>query len=103
QELGTLGFECSPEEVEVEDITQNQTNTIRACTAQAAEVRETQITPQIQPQELAFIIINIIIYIYGKCLQGISEDLRAYRTELRNLQDPQLLLALDGMMEVRIP
>ncbi|XP_017589846.1 PREDICTED: interleukin-12 subunit alpha [Corvus brachyrhynchos] len=35
----------------------------------------------------------------GKCLQGISEDLRAYRAQLRNLNDPQLLVTLDGMME----
>ncbi|XP_015472430.2 interleukin-12 subunit alpha, partial [Parus major] len=90
KELGTLGFECSLEEVDVEDITQNQTNTIRACTAQAAE-------PGNCP------VLERSTFDKGKCLQGISEDLRTYRTELRNLQDPQLLLALDGMMEVRIP
>lgn len=44
-----------------------------------------------------------IFFSQGKCLQGISEDLRAYRSHLRILEDPQLLLALDELMKVRIP
>ncbi|NXI76110.1 IL12A protein, partial [Rhipidura dahli] len=93
QELGTLGFECTLEEVDLEDITESQMNTIKACTAEDPGVK--------QPENER--IPNNSPFSQGKCLQGISEDLRTYRAQLSNLNDPQLLVALDGMMEVRIP
>ncbi|KAM4770516.1 interleukin-12 subunit alpha [Cyanocitta cristata] len=86
QELGTLGFECTLEEVDLEDITENQMNTIKACTAE-------------DPGPGNCPALERSTFDKGKCLQGISEDLRAYRAQLRNLNDPQLLVTLDGMME----
>ncbi|XP_005051470.1 PREDICTED: interleukin-12 subunit alpha [Ficedula albicollis] len=89
EELDTLGFECTLGEVDLEDITENQINTIRACTAEPG--------PGNCP------VLERSTFDKGKCLQGISEDVRTYRAQLGNLQDPQLLGALDGMLEVRIP
>ncbi|KFO59180.1 IL12A protein, partial [Corvus moneduloides] len=99
QELGTLGFECTLEEVDLEDITENQMNTIKACTAEDPGVNQREIERNREKTSL----LPPSFMQYGKCLQGISEDLRAYRAQLRNLNDPQLLVTLDGMMEVRIP
>ncbi|NXO23606.1 IL12A protein, partial [Cisticola juncidis] len=89
QERGSLGFNCTFEEVDLEDITKNQTNTIRACTAEDPGVKHREITDktEISPRG---------------CLWGISEDLRAYRAELSSLGEPQLLQALDELMQVRI-
>uniref|UniRef100_A0A8D2MAF8 IL-12A n=1 Tax=Zonotrichia albicollis TaxID=44394 RepID=A0A8D2MAF8_ZONAL len=89
-ESNTLGFECSLEEVDLHDITENQLNTLRACTAA-------------DPGPGNCPVLEKSTFDEGKCLQGISEDVRAYRAQLRSLPDPQLLAALDGMMEVRIP
>ncbi|KFV51308.1 Interleukin-12 subunit alpha, partial [Tyto alba] len=94
QELGTLGFECTLEEVDLEDITKNQINTIKACTSEDPGV-------------------NIYIYIYKvsasyfhrtavKCLGGIYEDLNAYRAELKNFNDQKVLATIDEMMKVSI-
>ncbi|TRZ09718.1 hypothetical protein HGM15179_017382 [Zosterops borbonicus] len=93
KERDILRFNCTFEEVDVEDITENQMNTISACTAQDPGVKHTEIRDKI----------TILPPSFGKCLQGISEDLRSYRPHLRSLEDPQLLLALDELMEVRIP
>ncbi|NXW20420.1 IL12A protein, partial [Circaetus pectoralis] len=75
QEFGTLGFECTLEEVDLEDITKNQTNTIKACTSEDPG---------------------------SKCLQGIYEDLNAYRAELKNFNDQKVLAKIDEMMKVSI-
>ncbi|NWH58310.1 IL12A protein, partial [Geococcyx californianus] len=88
QELSTLGFECTLEEVDLEDITENQINTIKACTSEDPGVN---------------IYIYIYMYIYlNKCLQGIYEDLNAYRAELKNLSDQEVLTSIDEMMKVSI-
>ncbi|KFV04716.1 hypothetical protein N339_05051, partial [Pterocles gutturalis] len=75
QELGTLGFDCTLEEVDLEDITKNQINTIKACTSEDPE---------------------------SKCLQGIYEDLNAYRAELKNFNDQKILTTIDEMMKVSV-
>ncbi|XP_050834078.1 interleukin-12 subunit alpha [Serinus canaria] len=82
----TLGFECTLEEVDLQDITENHINTLRACTAE-------------EPGPGNCPVLEKSTFDEGKCLQGISEDVRAYRAQLRSLPDPQLLAALDGMME----
>ncbi|KFP81480.1 hypothetical protein N311_08568, partial [Apaloderma vittatum] len=71
----TLGFECTLEEVDLEDITKNQINTIKACISEDPE---------------------------STCLQGISEDLNAYKAELRNFSDHLLLAKIDEMSKVSI-
>jgi len=38
----------------------------------------------------------------SKCLQGIYEDLKAYRAELRNSNDSSVLATIDEMMKVSI-
>uniref|UniRef100_A0A8C0BDU6 Interleukin-12 subunit alpha n=1 Tax=Buteo japonicus TaxID=224669 RepID=A0A8C0BDU6_9AVES len=75
KDLSTLGFECTLEEVDLEDITKNQTNTIKACTSEDPGT---------------------------KCLQGIYEDLNAYRAELKNFNDQKVLAKIDEMMKVSI-
>ncbi|KFQ20077.1 Interleukin-12 subunit alpha, partial [Merops nubicus] len=87
QELGTLGFECTLEEVDLEDITKNQINTIKACTSEDPEVKNT----------------NKQTTIYqSKCLEGIYKDLNIYRAELNNLNDQKVLATIDEMMKVSI-
>ncbi|NXF55890.1 IL12A protein, partial [Oceanites oceanicus] len=86
QELGTLGFECTLEEVDPEDITKNQINTIKACTSEAPGVKKK----------------NISSFSISKCLQGIYEDLNAYRAELKNFNDQKVLATIDEMMKVSI-
>ncbi|KFV97804.1 Interleukin-12 subunit alpha, partial [Fulmarus glacialis] len=91
QELGTLGFECTLEEVDLEDITENQINTIKACTSEAPGVKKKY---QVSAS-----------YFHGtavKCLQGIYEDLNAYRAELKNFSDQKVLATIDEMMKVSI-
>ncbi|KAM9378609.1 interleukin-12 subunit alpha [Phaethornis superciliosus] len=85
QELGTLGFECILEEVDVEDITRNQFNTIKACTS---EDSGTGSCPVLERSTFDL----------SQCLQGISKDLSAYRAELKNLGDQKMLAAIDEMM-----
>ncbi|XP_075365142.1 interleukin-12 subunit alpha [Mycteria americana] len=86
KELGTLGFECTLEEVDLEDITENRINTIKACTS---EDPGTGNCPALERSTLDT----------SKCLQGIYEDLSAYRAELKNFNDPSVLATIDEMME----
>ncbi|NXX82530.1 IL12A protein, partial [Urocolius indicus] len=90
QELGTLGFECTLEEVDLEDITKNHTNTIQACMAEDPAVRNRS----------SFGI--TFSSFRRKCLQGIFEDLHAYRAALKNLNDQKVLATIDEMMKVSI-
>uniref|UniRef100_A0A8B9ME47 Interleukin-12 subunit alpha n=1 Tax=Accipiter nisus TaxID=211598 RepID=A0A8B9ME47_9AVES len=82
----TLGFECTLEEVDLEDITKNQTNTIKACTS---EDPGTGNCPALERSTFAT----------NKCLQGIYEDLNAYRAELKNFSDQKVLAKIDEMMK----
>ncbi|NXJ80942.1 IL12A protein, partial [Trogon melanurus] len=84
--LSTLGFECTLEEVDLEDITRNQINTIKACISEDLEVKKN----------------NNKYYLYSTCLQGISEDLNAYRAELKNFGDHVLLAKIDEMTKVSV-
>ncbi|KFP62511.1 Interleukin-12 subunit alpha, partial [Cariama cristata] len=88
QELSTLGFECTLEEVDLEDITKNQINTIKACTSEDSGVKKKKKNYQVSA---------------SKCLQGIYEDLNAYRAELKNFSDQKVLATIDEMMRVSIP
>ncbi|XP_010085111.1 PREDICTED: interleukin-12 subunit alpha, partial [Pterocles gutturalis] len=85
-ELGTLGFDCTLEEVDLEDITKNQINTIKACTS---EDPETGNCPALERST----------FDRSKCLQGIYEDLNAYRAELKNFNDQKILTTIDEMMK----
>ncbi|XP_026710751.1 interleukin-12 subunit alpha [Athene cunicularia] len=85
-ELGTLGFECTLEEVDLEDITRNQINTIKACTAEDPGIGN---CPALEGST----------FDTRKCLQGIYEDLNAYRAELKNFNDPKVLASIDEMMK----
>ncbi|NXV96312.1 IL12A protein, partial [Calonectris borealis] len=91
QELGTLGFECTLEEVDLEDITENQINTIKACTSEASGVKKIYRVSASYFHRTA-----------SKCLQGIYEDLNAYRAELKNFNDQKVLATIDEMMKVSI-
>ncbi|XP_054691722.1 interleukin-12 subunit alpha [Grus americana] len=86
KELGTLGFECTLEEVDLEDITKNQINTIKACTS---EDPGTGNCPALERST----------FDTSKCLQGIYEDLNAYRAELKNFNDQNVLATIDEMMK----
>ncbi|XP_027503463.1 interleukin-12 subunit alpha [Corapipo altera] len=89
KELDILGFECTLEEVDPEDITKNQTNTIKACTSRGLETGN---CPALEGST----------FDKSKCLQGIYEDLSAYRAELNNFHDHKVLASLDEMMKVSI-
>ncbi|NWU50210.1 IL12A protein, partial [Dromas ardeola] len=89
QELNTLGFECILEEIDLEDITKNQINTIKACISEDPGVKKKYISS-----------FSIIFF---KCLQGIYEDLNAYRAELKNFSDQKVLATIDEMMKVSLP
>ncbi|NXY19496.1 IL12A protein, partial [Atrichornis clamosus] len=105
QDLSTLGFECTLEEVDPEDITENQLNTIKACTSEDAEVKSISIYLKLKLQPHIFMEEPYNPHLHEitiKCLQGIYEDLRAYRAELKNLNDPKVLATIDEMMKVRI-
>ncbi|KFQ76661.1 Interleukin-12 subunit alpha, partial [Phaethon lepturus] len=93
QELGTLGFECTLEEVDLEDITKNQINTIKACTSEDPGVKKKNIYIEFQ---------HHIFMEQLKCLQGIYQDLNAYRAELKNFNDQTVLATIDEMMKVSI-
>ncbi|NXN71571.1 IL12A protein, partial [Himantopus himantopus] len=94
QELGTLGFECTLEEVDLEDITKNQINTIKACTSEDPGVKKKK---KIHPVSASYFHATAV-----KCLQGIYEDLNAYRAELENFNDQKVLATIDEMMKVSI-
>ncbi|KFQ55298.1 Interleukin-12 subunit alpha, partial [Pelecanus crispus] len=96
QELGTLGFECTLEEVDLEDITKDQINTIKACTSKHPGVKKKKKKKFCQVSASCF---------HGRatqCLQGIYEDLNAYRAELKNFGDQEVLATIDEMMKVGI-
>ncbi|XP_064929292.1 interleukin-12 subunit alpha [Columba livia] len=90
KELGTLGFECTLEEVDLEDITKDKINTIKSCISQDPETGN---CPALERST----------FDTSKCLQGIYEDLNAYRAELRNLGDQKVLTAIDEMMTALNP
>ncbi|XP_065496578.1 interleukin-12 subunit alpha [Caloenas nicobarica] len=90
KELGTLGFECTLEEVDLEDITKDQINTIKACISQDPGTGN---CPALERST----------FDTRKCLQGIYEDLNAYRAELRNLDDQKVLTTIDEMMTALNP
>ncbi|NXL67970.1 IL12A protein, partial [Chordeiles acutipennis] len=96
QELGTLGFECTLEEVDLEDITKNQINTIKACTSEDPGVKRKNI------YIFLHFLITLIFFLQSKCLQGIYEDLNAYRAELKNFNDQDVLTTIDEMMKVSL-
>ncbi|NWY60625.1 IL12A protein, partial [Chionis minor] len=102
QELGTLGFECTLEEMDLKDITENQINTIKACISEDPGVKKKK---YIKFQHHIFMqqLRNSHFHkITSKCLQGIYEDLNAYRAELKNFNDQKLLASIDEMMKVSI-
>ncbi|XP_040469274.1 interleukin-12 subunit alpha, partial [Falco naumanni] len=86
KELGTLGFECNLEEVDLEDITKNQVNTIKACTS---EDPGTGNCPTLERST----------FDTSKCLWGIYEDLNAYRAELKSFNDQKVMETIDEMMK----
>ncbi|XP_071422113.1 interleukin-12 subunit alpha [Pithys albifrons albifrons] len=88
KELDILGFECTLEEVDLEDITEDQINTIKACTSE-------------DPGAGNCPALGRSSFDKRKCLQGIYGDLSAYRAELGNFSDHQVLAPLEEMMRVR--
>ncbi|KAJ7425619.1 hypothetical protein WISP_22732 [Willisornis vidua] len=84
-ELDILGFECTLEEVDLEDITEDQINTIKACTSE-------------DPGAGNCPALGRSSFDKRKCLQGIYRDLSAYRAELGNFSDHQVLAPLEEMM-----
>ncbi|KAM9542813.1 interleukin-12 subunit alpha [Guaruba guarouba] len=86
KELGTLGFECTLEEVDLEDITKNQMNTITACTSEDPETGNCPV-------------LGRSTFDMSKCLRGIHKDLNAYRAELKNFNDQKVLATIDEMMK----
>ncbi|XP_054031510.1 interleukin-12 subunit alpha, partial [Dryobates pubescens] len=90
KEPDTLGFECTLEEIDLEDITKNQLNTIQACIAQ-------------DPEAGNCLGLERSSFDMSQCLQGIYEDLKAYRAELKNLSDQKLLATIDDMMRALKP
>ncbi|PKU40719.1 interleukin-12 subunit alpha [Limosa lapponica baueri] len=86
QELNTLGFECILEEIDLDDITKNQLNTIKACTSE-------------DPGTGNCSVLERSTFDTSKCLQGIYEDLNAYRAELKDFNDQKVLATIDEMMK----
>ncbi|NWW83720.1 IL12A protein, partial [Rhynochetos jubatus] len=100
QELGTLGFDCTLEEVDLEDITENQINTIKACTSEDPGVKKKKKKPHKKQINVKFQ--HHIFMEELKCLQGIYEDLNVYRAELKNFDDQRVLATIDDTMKVSI-
>ncbi|XP_068548454.1 interleukin-12 subunit alpha [Anas acuta] len=87
KERGTLGFECTLEEVDLEDITKDRINTLKACTSE-------------DPRTGNCPVLESPTFDKHKCLQGIYEDLKAYRAEL---SDQKVLTSIDEMMKAMQP
>ncbi|NXG55089.1 IL12A protein, partial [Hemiprocne comata] len=103
QELNTLGFECILEEVDLEDITKDQINTINACISEDPGVTKKNTYTMFQHHIFTERPYNLHFHKFTiKCLQGIYEDLSAYRAELGNLNDQKMLATIDKMMEVSL-
>ncbi|POI29061.1 hypothetical protein CIB84_007189 [Bambusicola thoracicus] len=90
QKQGVLGFECTLEEVDLEDVTNSQSNTIQSCTSQDPGPGN---CPVLESSTLDM----------SKCLQGIYEDLKTYKAELGNLKDLRVLTSIDDMMRALQP
>ncbi|XP_062439030.1 interleukin-12 subunit alpha [Rhea pennata] len=86
QAFNTLGFDCTLEELDLEDITKNQINTIKACTSEDSGTGNCPVLER-------------STFNTSKCLQGIYEDLKAYRAELKNFSDQNVLTTIDEMMK----
>ncbi|XP_074860778.1 interleukin-12 subunit alpha [Carettochelys insculpta] len=86
QELGRLGFECTLEEVDLEDITKNKLNTVKAC---MTEESKTENCPALKKADFDKI----------ECLRGINEDLMAYKAEFKNFNNQKMLVAIDKMIQ----
>ncbi|XP_064373241.1 interleukin-12 subunit alpha [Dromaius novaehollandiae] len=86
QAFNTLGFECTLEELDLEDITENHINTIKACTSEDSGAGN---CPALEGPA----------FDTNKCLRGIYEDLKVYRAELKNFNDPEVLTTIDEMMK----
>ncbi|XP_072200827.1 interleukin-12 subunit alpha [Excalfactoria chinensis] len=87
---GILGFECTLEEVDLEDVTNSQINTIKSCTSEDPGPGN---CPVLESSTLD----------RSKCLQGIYEDLKTYKAELGNLKDLRVLTSIDDMMQALQP
>ncbi|XP_035190060.1 interleukin-12 subunit alpha [Oxyura jamaicensis] len=87
KEHGTLGFDCTLEEVDLKDITKDQINTLKACTSE-------------DPRTGNCPVLESSTFDKRKCLQGIYEDLKAYRAEL---SDQKVLTSIDEMMKALQP
>ncbi|KAM8804843.1 interleukin-12 subunit alpha [Eudromia elegans] len=86
QVFNTLGFECTLEEVDLEDITASQVNTLGACTSR-------------EPGAGSCPVLERDTFDTSKCLRGIYDDLKAYRAELKDFNDPKVLTAIDELMK----
>ncbi|XP_048720428.1 interleukin-12 subunit alpha [Caretta caretta] len=87
QERGMLGFECTLEEVDLEDITKNKINTIKAC---MPEESKTGNCPALERADFDKI----------ECMRGINEDLKVYKAEFKNFSNQEMLASvIDKMIQ----
>ncbi|XP_010226963.1 PREDICTED: interleukin-12 subunit alpha [Tinamus guttatus] len=86
QVFNTLGFECTLEEVDLEDITASQVNTLKACMSEGSGAGNCPVLER-------------DTFDTNKCLRGIYEDLKAYRAELKDFSDQKVLTTIDEMMK----
>ncbi|XP_021249344.1 interleukin-12 subunit alpha [Numida meleagris] len=90
QKQGTLGFECTLEEVDLEDVTSSRINTIKSCTSEDPGPGN---CPVLESSTLDM----------SKCLRGIYEDLKTYKAELGSFKDRRVLTSIDEMMQALQP